>query len=164
MKHQTNKTPANAVHIDPQRASVSSMQGPFVILTERMLQHEAQTNPAALCPPAGACFGYRYYPQRLGRQRAGHLCGRIHKRSAGGFSVGSRADHLTADTIHIREPLNKQPSFSAARESSRFSHGSNHSVRKQPINLCISAPFPEKGQTAPISGCGKFSPGDCKGV
>ena len=35
MKHQTNKTPANAVHIDPQRASVSSMQGPFVILTER---------------------------------------------------------------------------------------------------------------------------------
>ena len=41
MKPQTNKTPANAVHIDPQRASVSSMQGPFVIPTERMLQHEA---------------------------------------------------------------------------------------------------------------------------
>ena len=35
MKHQTNKIPANAVHIDPQRASVSLMQGPFVILTER---------------------------------------------------------------------------------------------------------------------------------
>ena len=32
------------------------------------------------------------------------------------------------------------------------------------IFLCFSAPFPEKGQTAPISGCGESSPGDCKGV
>lgn len=68
MKHQTNKTPANAVHIDPQRASVSSMQGPFVILTERMLQHEAQTNPAALCSPAGIRPSHWPSTQRSGGQ------------------------------------------------------------------------------------------------
>ena len=35
---------------------------------------------------------------------------------------------------------------------------------KQPLFICFSAPFPEKGQTAPVSGCGKFSSGDGKRI
>ena len=41
-------------------------------------------------------------------------------------------------------------------------------VGKSPQNAAVhtplSAPFPEKGQTSPISGCGKFSSGDGQSV
>ncbi len=38
--------------------------------------------------------------------------------------------HFTFSASGVREPLNKQPSFGAERESSRFSLGSNNSVMK----------------------------------
>ena len=37
-------------------------------------------------------------------------------------------------------------------------------VGKSPQNAAVHAPFPEKGQTSPIAGCGKFSSGDGKSV
>lgn len=37
-------------------------------------------------------------------------------------------------------------------------------AQKQSFFLCFAAPFPEKGQTAPISGRGKFSPCDGEGI
>ena len=35
---------------------------------------------------------------------------------------------------------------------------------KQPIYLRFFASFHSKGQTAPISGCGKFAASNCQGV
>ena len=56
-----------------------------------------------------------------------------------GGSQSADAGHVKADGEDkgqslrlgkVREPLNKQPSFVAERERSRFSLGSNNSVRK----------------------------------